>query len=96
MRSNAFQSLVRSQPSLLLYRGSFLGPKIRARRVTREAILAAMRSGGAAAPSEVDAVVLDTDGSFSVVTGAGDGQIESLRYVATGPRETADWTDRTA
>lgn len=62
---------------------------MREERVTREEILAAMRGSGAAAPSEVDAVVLETDGSFSVVSGAPAGKgVGTLRYVQGG--ETAD------
>jgi uncharacterized membrane protein YcaP (DUF421 family) len=55
---------------------------MRKERVTREEILAAMRGSGAAAPSGVDAVVLETDGSFSVVSGAaGETAVGTLQYV---------------
>ena len=41
-----------------------------------------MRSSGAAKPLQVDAVVLETDGSFSVVSGAAAGaDVGTLRYV---------------
>ncbi len=39
----------------------------RAARVTSEELLAAVRAAGVAALDEVEAVVLETDGSFSVV-----------------------------
>lgn len=82
IRSEWFQRLIKAQPTLLFYRGAFLEPAMRTERVTREEIFAAMRSAGAAAPSHVDAVVLETDGSFSVVSSgaAGDG-IGTLHYV---------------
>ena len=38
-------------------------------RVTREEIHAAMRSSGSALPSHVHAVILETGGSFSVISG---------------------------
>ena len=50
-------------------------------RVTEEEILAAIRAQGIADPSGVDAVVLETDGSFSVVSGSAGPVIGSLRYV---------------
>lgn len=82
VRSERFQRLIKAQPTLLFYRGTFLESAMQTERVTREEILAAMRGAGAAAPSGVDAVVLETDGSFSVVSGApaGDG-VGALRYV---------------
>lgn len=82
VRSERFQRLIKAQPTLLFYRGAFLDPALRKERVTREEILAAMRSSGAAKPSQVDAVVLETDGSFSVVSGAAAGaDVGTLRYV---------------
>lgn len=86
VRSKVFQGLVKSEPSLLFYRGAFLEPAMRAQRVTKEEILAAMRSAGAADPADVDAVVLETDGSFSVVTGAAGPHVASLRYVQSTDR----------
>jgi len=89
VRSERFQRLIKAQPTLLFYRGAFLGTAMREERVTREEILAAMRAAGAAAPSQVNAVVLETDGSFSVVSGAPAGNgVGTLRYVQGG--ETAD------
>lgn len=73
VRVKAFAHLVRSTPALLLYQGEFLDRALRRERVTREEVLAAVRSAGAADPREVLAVVLETDGSLSVVGGSGRG-----------------------
>ena len=81
LRSERFQRLIKSEPTLLFYRGTFIEPAMRTARVTREEILAAMRGAGAATPSEVDAVVLETDGSFSVVSGAPGSRVGTLQYV---------------
>jgi uncharacterized membrane protein YcaP (DUF421 family) len=52
-------------------------------RVTRDEVLAAVRAAGVPALDDVDAVVLETDGSFSVVKrGNGSGQ-SSLAGVRT-------------
>lgn len=81
VRSEWFQGLIKAEPRLLFHRGAFLEPAMRRERVTKEEILAAMRSAGAADPMHVGAVVLETDGSFSVVTGATDARIGTMRYV---------------
>ncbi len=71
VRSKGVSRLVKSEPKMLLYRGEFLRGAMRRERVTEEEVLAAVRSRGVAAIGEVEAVVLETDGSFSVVQSAG-------------------------
>lgn len=80
-----FQGLVKADPTLLYFRGAFLPAAMTAQRVTEEEVLAAVRSQGIAEMSAVRAVVLETDGSFSVVGGSGDGAGESLRSVGGVP-----------
>ncbi|MGK7868827.1 DUF421 domain-containing protein [Falsiroseomonas sp. E2-1-a20] len=72
-RSPRFSDLVKSEPTLLLHRGRFLEGAMRAQRVTRAEILAALRGSGAAEPGQVAAVVLETDGSLSIVQGSASG-----------------------
>jgi uncharacterized membrane protein YcaP (DUF421 family) len=66
-----FSDLIKSEPTLLLHRGVFLDQALRAQRVTREEILAVLRADGIGDPSEITAVVLETDGSVSVLKDAG-------------------------
>jgi uncharacterized membrane protein YcaP (DUF421 family) len=70
VRSPRFSGLVKSEPTLLLHRGCFLDGAMHAQRVTRAEVLAALRSSGAAEPAQVAAVVLETDGSLSVIQDA--------------------------
>jgi uncharacterized membrane protein YcaP (DUF421 family) len=62
---------------------------MRAERITREEILAAVRANGAADVGEVAAVVLETDGSLSVILDAGgaDGlaALDTVRRVDDAP-----------
>ncbi len=58
---------MKAEPALLLSRGLFLGEVLRRERVTEGAVRAAVREQGLAAPDEVEAVVLETDGSVTVV-----------------------------
>jgi uncharacterized membrane protein YcaP (DUF421 family) len=67
VRSERFQQFVKAQPRLVLHRGRFLDEAMREERVTREEVLAAIRSHGMKSASEALAVVLETDGSISVV-----------------------------
>jgi uncharacterized membrane protein YcaP (DUF421 family) len=67
VRSPGFQALIKAEPTLLLHRGRFLEGAMRAQRITREEVLAALRASGIAEVSKVAAVVLETDGSISVV-----------------------------
>jgi uncharacterized membrane protein YcaP (DUF421 family) len=58
---------VTGEPSLLCHRGEYLHRALRLARVTEEELRAAVRGAGYADPEHVESVVLETDGSFSVV-----------------------------
>lgn len=62
-----FKRLIKSEPSLLLHRGEFLDGAMRAQRLTRDEVLAALRSQGVSDVAVVTAVVLETDGSLSII-----------------------------
>ncbi len=80
-----FEKLVKAEPTLLFFRGRHLDAALRRQRVTREEVMAAIRASGASTPDSVDAVVLETDGSFSVVAAADAGGIETLHHVEGAP-----------
>lgn len=65
--SPAFRRLVRSQPRLLLAEGEFLHEAMSDERVTEHEIEAVIRSSGIGRIEDVGAVVLETDGSLSVI-----------------------------
>ena len=67
VRSKAFEDLIKSEPKLLLRQGRFLTDTLRRERVTKDDVLAAIRAEGASDVSEIAAVVLETDGSISVL-----------------------------
>ncbi|QKT03379.1 DUF421 domain-containing protein [Ectothiorhodospiraceae bacterium 2226] len=70
VRARWVRRVVTGEPALLLYRGELLPTALRAARVSVDELRAAVRSAGAVDLGEVEAVVLETDGSFSVVRGA--------------------------
>jgi uncharacterized membrane protein YcaP (DUF421 family) len=85
VRSPGFQATIKAEPTLLLSRGRFLSVAMRAERMTRDEILAAVRASGTADIGNVVAVVLETDGSLSVIADApsGDqsGALDTVRRV---------------
>ena len=70
VRSPRFENLVKSEPTLLLHKGRFLDRALRSQRVTRDEVLSVLRSQGENDVACVAAVVLETDGTMSVVTKA--------------------------
>lgn len=74
VRLTWFRQMVKSEPSLLVHHGAFLDGAMRAQRVTREEVLSVLRGHSIAAVEDAAAVVLETDGSFSVISEAGAAQ----------------------
>ena len=72
VRSRFVRRLVRSEPTLLFFRGRFLDRAMTNERVTESEVYQAVRSGGFTGMDNVEAVVLESDGTFSVVTRQSD------------------------
>ncbi|SCY93535.1 DUF421 domain-containing protein [Microvirga guangxiensis] len=70
VRSPGFQNLVKSEPTLLMHQGRFLEGAIRSQRITRDEVMAALRSNGVTDVADVAAVILETDGTMAVIKGA--------------------------
>ena len=73
VRSSDFEALVKSEPTLLLCRGRFLDAVMKRQRITHDEVRAAVRSQGCTDLAKVEAVVLETDGSMSVLIGSLSG-----------------------
>ncbi|MGE3745339.1 MAG: DUF421 domain-containing protein [Sphingomonadaceae bacterium] len=67
VRYRIVESMAKSSPSVLLRDGKINDDKLIRERVTREEVHAAIRSAGIGDVSAVAAVVLETDGTFSVI-----------------------------
>jgi uncharacterized membrane protein YcaP (DUF421 family) len=59
--------LVKAEPTLVYHDGKFLEDVLKRERVTEEEVLAAARGSGHPSLESVDSVVLESDGSFSVL-----------------------------
>jgi uncharacterized membrane protein YcaP (DUF421 family) len=88
VRLHTISRLVKSEPRLLLKDGQFLDQELRTARVTREEILQALRSQGQGRVESIRAVVLETDGTMSVIAGPEKAPLSALGNVvssASGP-----------
>jgi uncharacterized membrane protein YcaP (DUF421 family) len=81
VRVGAIRRLVKSEPTLLVRDGEFLHGAMRRERVTEHEIFAAIRSQGFGRLGDAGAVVLETDGSFSVIANAPEGRSGALADV---------------
>ena len=84
VRSRRVKNLVKSQPTLLLFQGRFRAETMVQERVVDAEVRAAIRENGIADVERVYAVVLETDGTFSVISEAGDSD-SALQGVAGLP-----------
>ncbi|MFT9597536.1 DUF421 domain-containing protein [Mesobacillus sp.] len=67
IRSDGFKKLIKSDPKLIFYQGRYLKENIVKERVLEVEILQAARSSGINSMDQVEAVVLETDGSISII-----------------------------
>lgn len=88
VRSDIVQNLIKARPSLLFFKGEFLEHSLKQERVAKGEVLAAIRLSGGSNLNDIGAVVLETDGSFSVIKDLNANESSALRDVQ-GFREKA-------
>jgi uncharacterized membrane protein YcaP (DUF421 family) len=67
VKSKFFHRLITSQPALLYYNGAFIEKNLRRERIRRNDLLGAVRKKKFADLNEVEAIIMETDGSFSII-----------------------------
>ncbi len=67
VRSATWRGFIKSEPRLLALRGDLIEGALRGERISPEEVRSAVRSAGHGSLAETEAVVLETDGSFSVI-----------------------------
>ncbi len=78
VRVRPVRRLATGEPTLVLLRGELLPGSLRRVRITEDEVMAAIRGAGVSALGDVEAVVLETDGSLSVVRRSGEPGASSL------------------
>ncbi|SFJ15208.1 Protein of unknown function [Halobacillus dabanensis] len=67
VRSNKFTAIVKGEPQLLFFNGTYLESALKAERVKADEVRQAVRTSGSDSMEDIEAVVLETDGSISVM-----------------------------
>ena len=81
VRMQWVRRIITGDPIMLFHRGDYLPHSLRKARVTKNEVRAAVRSAGVAHLENVGAVILETDGSFSVIRNLSDSDGTSLEGV---------------
>ena len=81
VRSSLVQKLIKSEPALLLYKGEMQHDVMKKERIAEGEILAALRNSGVSTIEDADAVILETDGSFSVLQNINESSASALKDV---------------
>jgi uncharacterized membrane protein YcaP (DUF421 family) len=67
VRSNNFKKLIKSEPELIYYNGQYFYKVMKKNRILKEEILQSARSSGLESMDMVEAVVLETNATISII-----------------------------
>jgi uncharacterized membrane protein YcaP (DUF421 family) len=81
VRSSRVRRFIKAEPRLLFHRGEFDLGAMKSERVNESELRAAARGAGFGALSQIEAIVLETDGSVSVIGKSTAGDLSILRDV---------------
>ncbi|RPF72864.1 DUF421 domain-containing protein [Aurantiacibacter spongiae] len=84
VRLGWFKQVIRSDARMLVKDGEFLEQQMKEERVTHDEIRAAIRKQGHGEMKRIAAVVLETDGSFSVIEDPPASQYSTLEPMLRG------------
>jgi uncharacterized membrane protein YcaP (DUF421 family) len=83
VRSKRISKLVNATPALVVYHGEMLDNAMQKERLNEDEIYAVLREKGISSIKNAKAVILETDGSLTVISSSDDGRPETLRTVNT-------------
>lgn len=78
VRSDRFQSVIKAQPTILYYQGEWYRDRMRKERVSEEELKASARQSGVGGMDQVGALILETDGTISVIQSSSMGDQQAL------------------
>jgi uncharacterized membrane protein YcaP (DUF421 family) len=88
-RYKAISNLVKSTPTLIVYKGRMLKDVMQKERIDEDEVYAVLRQNGLSAVAEADAVVLETDGSLTVIEEIKHAHSETMTHIRT-PEEISE------
>ena len=83
VRSSFVNRIVKTSPTMLVLDGQLRHDALKRVRVTDDEILAAVRQQGQGSLDDIDAVILETDGSLSVIPASQAGNRSAYGKLAT-------------
>lgn len=84
-RSKSFEKLIKSNPTLLYYDNAFIEEAMKKERVVKDEVYSAVRQAGHASIREVSGVVLENNGTLSVLSGEVKPAHDNVIIQATVP-----------
>lgn len=90
VRQGWMRKLIKNEPTILLYRGRMLPDVLRRERVAPAEIEQAIRSRGRLTTNDIHAVILETDGTFSVIEETPTGEPSALGGMSRPDAEASD------
>lgn len=81
VRSKKISHLVKATPTLLVYKGQKLMNVMGKERINEDEVYAIVREKGYGSLNEIDAIVLETDGSLTLIKDVADWNSETMRNV---------------
>ncbi|MDO7908110.1 DUF421 domain-containing protein [Paenibacillus sp. JX-17] len=81
VRSEIISNIIKSSPVLLFYNNEFLHAAMKKERIEEKEIWQAARNQGVSSMHQVEAVVLESDGTVSVITTSNDKDHSTMENV---------------
>lgn len=75
MKSSLMQRIIKAEPELLYYKGQYFEKVMKKKRILKEELLHSARTNGISSLDEVEAAILEPNGSISFV-----GKIDRSKY----------------
>lgn len=94
VRSGIVQNLVKAEPTLLVFKGQMQQQVMKDKRVAEGEVLAAIRLNGNASIEDIDAVILETDGTFSVIKKIDVANASAMKDVRGFRKNAVDYANR--
>lgn len=76
-----FARLIKSEPRLLFYQGEFKDKALKEERIEQEELLQAARNQGVLSLDQIAAIVLETNGKFSIIKNSDQQRHSTLQNV---------------
>lgn len=81
LRSSKFGDIITAPPTLLFYQGRFINENLKKERVKEDEVKSAVREQRIGSMNEVEAVIFESTGSFSVIKKSGRDNASTFSHI---------------